>query len=240
VNRRVARGLAVAGAALLIIIAAGSSITIGRTRELPARALADRPALMLLTSLPIMFPETFGLDRHGSPTLAALQRRYRVLAIPVADAVNLKGGRLLLMAQPRAQPAEVLVELDSWVRAGGHAVLLADPLLEWSSERPAGDALRPSPMFADTGLLAHWGLRLDAPDERGLAERTIGGAVLTVSPGTLFGRCAIDAGRIVARCAIGRGRVTVIADADFIDERQVGDKEGSNLDALLGELARLE
>jgi ABC-type uncharacterized transport system involved in gliding motility auxiliary subunit len=80
--------------------------------------------------------------------------------------------RLLLMAHPLAQPAEALVALDAWVRGGGRLLLLADPMLEWPSERPLGDPLRPPPMFADTGLLKHWGLRLDAPDERGPGERS--------------------------------------------------------------------
>ena len=73
----------------------------------------------------------------------------------------LKARRLLLMAHPRAQPAEVLVELDQWVRGGGQLLLLADPRLDWHSERPLGDRLRPPPAFADTGLLGHWGLRLE-------------------------------------------------------------------------------
>ena len=97
-------------------------------------------------------------------------------------------GGLLLMAHPRAQPAEALVDLDHWVRGGGRLLLLADPMLEWPSERPLGDPLRPPPAFADTGLLKHWGLRLDAPDERGPgsahARRTDD---LTVSPGSLVG-----------------------------------------------------
>ena len=66
--------------------------------------------------------------------------------------------RLLLMAHPLAQPAEALVDLDHWVRDGGRVLLLADPMLEWPSKRPLGDKLRPPPSFADTGLLAHWGL----------------------------------------------------------------------------------
>ena len=79
------------------------------------------------------------------------------------------------MAQPRAQPAEDLVALDNWVRGGGRVLLLADPMLEWPSERPLGDPFRPPPTFADTGLLAHWGLKLDAPDEPGRRVGELGG-----------------------------------------------------------------
>ena len=74
---------------------------------------------------------------------------------------------MLLMAHPLAQPAEALVDLDRWVRDGGRLLLLADPKLDWPSKRALGDTLRPPPAFADTGLLAHWGLRLDAPADGG-------------------------------------------------------------------------
>jgi hypothetical protein len=145
------------------------------------------------------------------------------------------------MAQPRAQPAEDLVALDQWVRRGGRVLLLADPMLEWPSARPLGDPLRPPPMFADTGLLAHWGLRIDAPEARGPKGAQLGGyAVLTVSPGALSGRCDISRDRLVAHCRPGRGLATVVADADFLNVGSLGKSAAHNLDALLAELARLE
>ena len=105
---------------------------------------------------------------------------------PVDLPSRLPDGALLLAAQPRALPAEELVALDAWVRRGGRLVLLADPLLEWPSELPLGDPRRPPLAFPDTGLLKHWGLRLDAPDERGPRQSSLGGKpVLTASPGTL-------------------------------------------------------
>src|SRR5206468_10727515 len=111
----------------------------------------------------------------------------------------------LLMAQPLAQTAENLVALDDWVRGGGRVMILADPLLEWSSKRPLGDPLRPPPMFADTGLLGHWGLRLDAPDVAGAAARTLGGyRIVTLSPGVLFGRLGVSRDRLVSDCGVGR------------------------------------
>ena len=113
---------------------------------------AQRPTLLLLTSLPLVFGEDFSLQDGGSPALKALETRYRVVPISVTDRRELAKGRLLLMAQPLAQPAEDLVALDQWVRRGGRVLLLADPMLEWPSERPLGDPLRPPPMFMDTGL----------------------------------------------------------------------------------------
>jgi hypothetical protein len=213
----------------------------GGPGPLPARAPGDRPTLLLLTSLPIVFGEDFSVQQNGSPALRALERRYDVVPISVTEPAELAKGTLLLMAQPRAQPAEDLVAIDQWVRGGGRVLLLADPMLEWPSERPLGDPLRAPAMFMDTGLLAHWGLRLDAPDERGPRAGELGGYdVATVSPGTLSGGCGIGQGRLVAHCRIGKGRATIVADADILDTAEIGSDAGRNLDGVLAELAKLE
>jgi hypothetical protein len=197
--------------------------------------------LLLLTSLPLLFNEDFALSGGGSAAVERLQTRYKIVPISVTDAAELGKGKLLLMAQPLAQPAEDLVALDEWVRRGGRVLLLADPLLEWPSKRQLGDPLRPPPMFMDTGLLAHWGLRLDAPDERGPAVRRLDGFdVLTLSPGELAGTCDISSDRLVARCRIGKGKATVIADADLLNARELGRGAAHNLDAVIAELANLE
>src|ERR1044072_4988625 len=98
---------------------------------LKPRAALERPALMLVTTLPIVFPEEFTLDAKGSKALAALETRYRVVPIGTTGARPLGQGKLLLLAHPLAQPAEDLVALDEWVRRGGRVLVLADPLLEW-------------------------------------------------------------------------------------------------------------
>lgn len=225
---------------LAAVLAAVVALTLSsRQSRLSQRPAAERPVLLLLTSLPLVFGERFSLQGGGSPALKALQSRYRVVPISVADPLELKRGRLLLMAHPLAQPAEDLVALDAWVRSGGRLLLLADPMLEWPSERPLGDPLRPPPMFMDTGLLAHWGLRLDAPDERGRRTGKLGGLqIVTESPGTIHGGCRIAADRLVARCRIGEGEAIVVADADFLDTERL--KARRNLDALLAELDSLE
>jgi hypothetical protein len=207
----------------------------------PVNAVSAKPKLMLLTTLPLVFAEKFGLEGGGSPALVALAMRYKVVPIGIADTGTLGTRRLLLMAQPRAQTAEALVDLDRWVRSGGRLLLLADPTLEWPSERPLGDPFRPPPAFADTGLLKHWGLRLDAPDERGPKERQLGGqAILTASPGSLVGQCAISDDRLVAHCRIGKGEATIVADADFLDVDHLDGPTANNLNAMLTELAALE
>jgi len=237
------RRLIIGSLAALVIVGAGAFAIANshRASDIGPRAASERPALLLVTTLPILFPEEFTLQGGGSKALEALETRYTVLPIGTTDDRSLSQARLLLMAHPLAQPAENLVALDKWVRGGGRLLLLADPRLEWSSKRPLGDKLRPPPSFADTGLLAHWGLRLDAPEKAGPSQLEVAGReVLTASPGSLEGKCAITEDRLVARCRIGRGRVTVIADADFLNVEQLGDGAQHNLDAVLAELADLE
>ena len=230
--------------ALLVIIVlalAGAALAFAASRREASGPPAQRPTLMLLTSLPLMFGEDFSLKGGGSPALRRLETRYQIAPISVSSTPELAKGRLLLMAQPLAQTPENLVELDDWVRRGGRVLLFADPLLEWPSKRALGDVLRPPPMFADTGLLAHWGLRLDAPDGRGTVERKLGGYdVVAVSPGTLAGRCAISGDALVADCRIGKGRAIIVADADVLNVEALGGSASHNLDGLVEELAMLE
>jgi len=235
-----ARRTALALAGLGLIAAATYGLSRAQDSGV-AEQRTDRPKLLLLTSLPLIFPEDFGLDHAGSPALDALETRYRPVPISVTSASDLDKGTLLLMAHPPAQTPEDLVALDQWVRDGGKVLLLADPALEWPSERPLGDPLRPAPMFTDTGLLSHWGLRLDAPGVRGASERTLGGEIIqSLSPGRLSGGCALSGDGFVARCKLGEGTATVVADADFLDVDRLGARGRDNLAGLLTELGELE
>ena len=238
-----------AAAALLLLVLAGSLLFAFRPADSPPapppRPAAAKPELMLLSALPIVFPERLKLDAPDSPALTALATRYKVKPISLTDAQSLGASKLLLMAQPQAQPAEALVELDAWVRGGGRVLLLADPALEWPSELPLGDKLRPPFEFPDTGLLGHWGLRLDPPETLGPAEASIAGrTVSTNSPGKLIstgGYCTTAASGLIARCRLGKGEAIVIADADFLDIKSVEGASGeANFGLLLEELARLE
>ncbi len=224
-------------AALLLLAACGRPVA----DQPPDEA---KPELFLLTPLPIVWSESFGLDPQGSPVLAALERDYRMTAVDLPSQVP--DGALLLAAHPRALPAEELVTLDAWVRRGGRLLLLADPLLEWPSGLPVGDPRRPPVAFADTGLLQHWGLGLDAPEERGPRQVSLGSKPLLVaSHGTLQpgggGECGVGANGLIARCRLGEGRAVIIADADFLNlgPGGVDGPTDGNLPALLSQLADL-
>ena len=202
---------------------------------------AERTKLLYLSSLPILYGEQFGLDGPAHPVLAALRERFELVPIDVTDPGSLKKCRLLIMAQPRAQPPENLVALDEWVRRGGRVLIFADPMLEWPSDTPLADPTRPPRMFADTGLLGHWGLRLDAPDERGPVTADIAGrSIVTASPGTLHGDCRIEEGGLIAECVVSRGRAIVVADADLLNVESGNPGASGNLAALETLLSRLE
>lgn len=197
--------------AALLLLAAPASC-----RE--AQPAAPKPTLHLLTSLPLLFGEGFALDAERPVVTAYLERSYRLAPVDLPS--QLPAGATLLAVQPRALPPGELVALDQWVRGGGRLLLLADPFLEWPSGRPLGDRLRPPILFADTGLLGHWGLRLDSPDKRGpvAVGRPIGATL--VSPGSLVrtgGNCRIAADGRYADCRLGRGRAIVVADADWLN-----------------------
>jgi hypothetical protein len=203
----------------------------------------SKPELFLLTPLPLVWSEQFGLDQPGSPALRHLEQNYNVTSVDLPG--QLPPGALLLAAQPRALPAAELVALDRWILRGGRILLLADPVLEWPSELPLGDPARPPIAYPDTGLLQHWGLRLEAPEERGPKQLSLGGQnVLMASPGTLVrtgGGCVVADNGLVARCKLGRGRATIISDADFLNLAGSGldGPTEQNLPALVSEVHRL-
>ena len=213
-------GLA-AGAALLV----AALVVLGRG-EPANHAAAARPRIALLTSLPLLFGESFALDLPPNAAVERVMQRVELVPIAIADRASLAGFSTLLMAHPRAQPAAVLVDLDAWVRGGGKAVVLADPVLEWQSARLPGDPLRPPPDFADTGLLAHWGLRLGV-DEAGE------GMLRATSRA-----CRVSDRALVAHCRVGAGSVRVIADADFL--MGVGDDAPRRLSLLVAQLTARE
>ena len=243
--RRSSARLLTLGLVALLLIGAAALALVRNEPEIDISPRSTKPRLMLVTTLPLMFPEEFSLEGGGSKALEALETRYLVVPLGTTDARSLGQGRTLLMAHALPQPAQALVELDRWVQRGGRLLLLADPKLDWPSKRPLGDKLRPPPSFADTGLLAHWGLELVRSTSDGGISKVGPDFVLFSSPGAIRkGRadCDLEANGIVARCRIGKGRVTLIADADWLNGEGCS-KDGRGDEGfgfLLRELARLE
>ena len=206
------------GAAALLLPADGLQAC-NEAAPAPARA---RPSVMLMTGLPLVWGEKGPFDPASRPAAAydQLRRQFDFRPVDVLEPEALARGRLLFLAQPhRLAPAE-LAALDGWVRSGGRALILTDPMLTWPSELPLGDIRRPPPVGLLAPLLAHWRIALEAPDAPGEVEaRWKGRRLLLDSPGRFRSggpACTVEPGAWKATCLLGRGRAVLIADADLL------------------------
>jgi hypothetical protein len=230
-RRFVPRGTALAAFSLgALLLVPGSlrpyeGIALGAgEREAP-----ERRDLMLMSALPLMWGEAGPLDPNSrrAAIFPMLEKEFAIRPLDVLDDRSLSSGWLLLLAQPRALAPAELVALDSWVRRGGRALILTDPALFWPSELPLGDIRRPPAMGLLAPLLAHWGLRLDEPEERKavvrqLNERTHERRLVMFAPGRFVresGSCAVEPPGQLARCRLGKGEALLVADADMMHDR---------------------
>ena len=222
----------VAGAAaIVLLLTAGKGFAAYEAIVLaaPVRPVGERQDLMLLSALPLVWGELGPLDDRARPAAAygALEREFRIRPLDALDARSLGSGGLLLAAQPRALAPEELVALDDWVRGGGRALILTDPMLHWPSELPFGDVRRPPAIGLLGPLLAHWGLELEPPRQAAAAVTSIaaGGEprrIILFAPGRFRARggaCAVRAEGLVAECRLGKGRAILIPDADMMHDR---------------------
>lgn len=197
---------------------------------------ADKAELLLMTSLPLRFGEATmqeQLQGGGEPTAAyrRLQQRFAITSLDDLEQLDGRAGAVLLLAQPRALAPIELVALDRWIRAGGRALILADPALSWPSDYSLGDARRPLFTSLLSPLLSHWGIELVMPMEADSKpiDLTLGGArIETVTPGKFVARgleadgtaqCEITESDRIASCAVGEGRALLLADADLLQAR---------------------
>ncbi|HWH18234.1 MAG TPA: hypothetical protein VNT77_07885 [Allosphingosinicella sp.] len=184
---------------------------------------AERPELMLMTALPIIWGEggAFDPDSHPAAAYDALEREFTVRPLDYLDERSLSG-RLLLLAQPRGLAPAELVALDRWIRGGGRALILTDPALAWPTDLPLGDVRRPPPVGLLGPLLRHWGLELEPPSEPKVADTRIADRKLRLaSPGRFRlagGDCTLVEGGLLADCRIGQGRALLLADADLLND----------------------
>ncbi len=199
-----------------------------------ANAVARALRVGVVTALPLFWTEKAGEDLGGTESGGMpLPRasRHRLIAVDYVDARTLANVDAMVLAQPRLMQPEELVALDAWVRAGGRAVIYADPLLLWPTDLSLGDPRRPPLTSLLDPLLAHWGLTLEAADVEGGAgvERRMlpsghvlllaGASRFTLTIGDSGASCRLEEGGLFARCRVGNGRVRLVADADMLDDR---------------------
>lgn len=204
-----------AGLAIVLLICA--ALLLWRGPAQPLTPAIDRPRLAVITALPLFWVEP-GQDGPGpvdAPIVTVLRTRFDVRPLDDPAQLGESGARRLLLAQPRALTPAQMVAIDRWVRAGGRALVLADPLLRWPSALPLGDRRRAPATATIEPLLTHWGFRAAPLKEAEIRHFTPDGQLITVSGAAMVGA---DGG-LIARKHVGRGEVLLVGDADLIDDR---------------------
>lgn len=183
------------------------------------------PDLAVITGLPLFWREGVNelAARADAPVITVLRQRFSINPIDTPLSPEMARSKRLLLAQPRLLTGPELVELDSWVRAGGRAVVLADPLLRWPSALPLGDRRRPPVVSMLSPLLRHWGVDLLPPNSIGEQRQFTSRGLLTTFAASGFqpisSQCRTEARQLIARCVAGKGTVILVADADLLDDR---------------------
>ncbi|MFA6219365.1 MAG: ABC transporter [Erythrobacter sp.] len=212
------------------------------------------PALGLFGTIPVYWGESDDIgevlasDARPDWVRSRLEQRFALVPLDALEDDTLAGQQRLLLAQPRALAPSENLALDRWVRAGGRALVLADPMLTRRSMFPIGDPRRPQDVALLSPILARWGLELRFDERQGDAERWIaeGGGELPVRLAGEFvtvphdgaANCILSASKLVARCRVGAGQVTLVADAAVLDGDDAGEASADrrrSLDALVAE-----
>jgi len=194
-----------------------------------------RVKIQLMTSLPIVWGDGASMENiltgkaSPAPIYAHWQKQYDIAAVDSFDGLETSDTDIVLLVQPPAMDPADFVAIDTWVRAGGKAIILTDPMLIWPTDYPIGDKRRPLSSGLLSPLLGQWGLELQlADDKAGSAELQFPEAKITaVGIGTFKpvampenekAACALSAGNVMARCALGDGHAIILADADFLND----------------------
>jgi len=231
--------------------------------EAPGDA-APKGKLGLMSSLPLYWPVSadLGAVANGSAGVPwqreALERDFALepldtlapipAASPDAPPTDpLKGLTRLAIIQPRGLSPADNVALDDWVRAGGHLLLVLDPMLSGEYDLPIGDPRRPVDTAVIPPVVARWGMKVSFAiheSEEGYhtsATMPGGGVLPRAYPGTVdlvpspaAGECSLHEGT-VARCKVGKGKVTLIADAAIFEHPDLAGEGAAILRAVVRE-----
>lgn len=195
----------------------------------------DKISIQLMTSLPLVWGDGASMESilsgeaEPAPIYRYWQERYELTAVDSLENLAKQDPDIVILAQPRAMAPADLADLDSWVRAGGVAIILTDPDLVWPSALPLGDPRRPLVSGLLSPLLGHWGLELVADAESSpnaitlhlgdhvFATRGVGTLEPIAADAGSDARCDMGEGGVIAQCTIGQGRAAIVADADFLN-----------------------
>ena len=194
---------------------------------LEAHPMPGRERLAVMTSLPIgpmrgrEIAEILNEKGNADPVSAELSRHFTLHHVDFLSKASLGGERRLLLAHPRALSPSELADLDQWVRAGGRALILADPLLVWPSHRPLGDPHGPPITSLLDPLLSHWGLKLEPANSELVHKVDANGRLLATAGASRFvitgPQCLAREAGLLVHCRVGRGGALLVADADLLN-----------------------
>ena len=222
----------------------------------------DRPALGLMTSLPLYWPEGAGMAELAGGQApvpwqrSAIEQAYALVPLDTLSPVPglapdspevdpLAGLTRLAVVQPRGLAPADNVALDRWVRAGGRLLMVLDPALTGEYQAPLGDPRRPVDTALIPPVVGRWGLTVRFDEAQDGAPRTapLGEDLAPPLPLALAGEialsgpgkadCTVTAGGAAARCRIGAGQVTLIADAALFEHRELAGEGGAQLLAVM-------
>ncbi|MFN4019564.1 MAG: DUF4350 domain-containing protein [Erythrobacter sp.] len=224
-----------------------------------ATAPHERPALGLMTSLPLYWPEEASLADIAAGRAVPpwprrwIETRYRItpldtlaplpaLSPDAPDTDPLAGITRLAVIQPRGLSPADNVALDEWVRGGGRLLMALDPMLTGEYAAPLGDPRRPVDSALIPPVVARWGMAVSfdaaqapvvtqVPLGEGTLPLALAGRIAITDPQAA--RCVVQGEGAIARCTLGRGRVTLIADAALFEHSDLAGEEGAALLALL-------
>ncbi|MEW4466381.1 DUF4350 domain-containing protein [Parasphingorhabdus sp. JC815] len=200
--------------------------------------------IQMMTSLPIIWGEGASMENiisgkaSPAPIYAHWQKHYDITAVDSFEGLEKSDTDIVLLVQPPAMDPADLAAIDTWVRAGGNAIILTDPQLIWPSSLPLGDKRRPLASGLLSPILGRWNLELQITDDaaRNVKLETSGATVTAVGVGAfkLAPRpengqveCVISAAKSMARCKLDEGRATLVADADFLNDALWPDPVGN-------------
>lgn len=190
----------------------------------------------LMTSLPIIWGEGASMETildgktSAAPIYTYWQQQHDIIAVDSFEGLDESGAEIVLLAQPPAMAPADIAAVDAWVRAGGKAIILTDPMLVWPTHLALGDKRRPLASGLLSPLLDHWGLELQAPDDGGSGGVELefsGVTISTAGIGTFKllprqeagqGECVLSTANVMASCRVGKGRAIILADADFLND----------------------
>ncbi len=223
--------------------------------HMPCNAGEPPPVLGLMTSLPLNWElgteiADFAQGKTQRPWQArALSNCYTVMPLDTLSPIDeeamdapLSGLRHLAIIQPRVLTPMDNVSLDKWVRDGGEALIVLDPLLTGHYDLPLGDPRRPldTSLFSIPPVVTRWGLEVEFDEpariEQGRAKIALGEAQVSVEVGSRWNVIDPEAASCVSfgdgygvRCAIGDGHATLFGDAAVFEHREMA---GENFEAM--------